>query len=699
MNRTLEERSSPDKPPSASAARTASARISAALIAMMTLCLLSQVADAQPNSSPETGTTAETDVGAETDAAGVAGTGAIVGPRDDTGLASEANKAVKVALDRQRAAAGAPVTLTLSRAGAEPISVDLSPLETDFRLLDRAQVSDLTEINGRREERQRLRLTLLPRRSGKLTIPPLQIDGGETVPITLEVAATATTDARLLPAPTSAEPSIRSLAPMPPVAEQIQVEASADLNRVLVGQQVVLSVLVIGDGPLPPGRLILPSIDGAELLILGEDRRIDPGLGGVIDGADGSRNDSANSSALESSGSAQQRWIFERRYALFPSRPGRLEIPPSVFSAWRPGADGPEELSSTALTIEVMPPQPLPSDAAPNSTWLPAAQLTLSEAGANLVRLAPGQVIERMITLAATGLRAEDLPPIRAPIPFQLQLREDPPRLWNERGPEGVIGYRTERITLSSAEPGLYRLPAVAIDWWNVDTAGWERASLPEWQLQVAPLDSSSRRPAPDWRRGAPPGEATADSASPTTPTKAEQPWVVAHWRWFVGALALLLVTWLLRRRARRGALIPGLSGKRSDRRSSTASDAIGVSAPRQDQSVQRKRTAAGKALAQDGTDGAAAETAGSEIGQVLSEIEAAYASADTDRARAALLAWGELQWPERAPGNLSQLSLRLPEPLAGDIRLLDKAFFSPSPLDWSSRPVAGRLKAARPGD
>ena len=73
----------------------------------------------------------------------------------------------------------------------------------------------------------------------------------------------------------SAGTRAQAIAQAPPLAGKIQVEASTDLSKGVVGQQILLRVLVMGDGPLPPGRLIQPSIDDAELLLLSEDRRID----------------------------------------------------------------------------------------------------------------------------------------------------------------------------------------------------------------------------------------------------------------------------------------------------------------------------------------------------------------------------------------------------------------------------------------
>ncbi|WP_201218708.1 BatD family protein [Halochromatium roseum] len=377
--------------------------------------------------------------------------------------------------------------------------------------------------------------------------------------------ATATT-AQGLPTPTAA-PDAPAAAPQAinktaPLAEQIQVEASTDRQQTVVGQQIVLRVLVIGNGPLPPGRLIPPNLDAVDLLILGEDRRIarhasSTKRAGDTDRAKDSASSESSSGSSDSSSNARssnsngidglhERWIYERRYALFPRSTGRLEIPPSVYSAWRPGTDAPEALRSKALSIEVRPVPPRPADVAADSPWLPATALSLNEAGASAVRLAPGQVIERMLTIEAVGLRAEDLPPIRPPIPLQLEVRKDAPRLWNKREPQGVTGYRTERITLSSTEPGLYQLPAVTLDWWDVDTQRWQQASTPEWQLQVAAFESASRRPAPDWRRDAADSQPDTNSSQAPVASVPQQPWLVAYFPWIIGTFGLLLIAWLL---------------------------------------------------------------------------------------------------------------------------------------------------------
>ncbi|MEA3639070.1 MAG: BatD family protein [Lamprobacter sp.] len=363
--------------------------------------------------------------------------------------------------------------------------------------------------------------------------------------IALLICWSTSPDAQAPPLPTATDfaaadftaANLDAIAQARPLAGQIQVEASTDLKQALVGQQIVLRVLATGEGPQPPGRLIPPSIEAVDVLLLGEDRW-------VARNAEATPGQDAN----DARDSKRERWVFEYRYALFPRSAGRLLIPPLVYSVWRPGRSAPKTLRSEPLAIEVLPAQPPPSetnaDRAADRGWLPAKALSLSEAGATSVRLAPGQVIERMLTLKAVGLRAEDLPPIQPSIPFPLQVRADPPRLWNLHGPKGLTGYRTERITLSTSEPGLYQLPAISLDWWNVEARRWEQASTPEWQLEVAAFDSASRRPAPDWRRDGDAGAPSADTARSPTASAPKQPWGLTHWPWVLGGFGLLLLAW-----------------------------------------------------------------------------------------------------------------------------------------------------------
>ena len=319
--------------------------------------------------------------------------------------------------------------------------------------------------------------------------------------------------------------------------------------RAKVQQQILLLVRVTSrDAPLT-GRLHAPSVSNARVLALGEDRRED---------------------STPDDGVVQ---VFERRFAIFPSEAGTLTIPPLRFDAWRVAGGDPVPFNSKPLSVQV---DPIPiavdqasasqtasrgtstEDRASNRRQLPARLLTLTEACPPAVRIAPGQALERMVTLRAEGIMAEDLPAIPLAIPFQLRIRDDAPRLWNERTPDGVIGYRGERILIGTAEAGTYRLPAATVDWWNTATESWHQAALPDWTLTVAPFASADRRAAAIWERptaadgerpanvptGRPAQTVEAGTAGPMTIAWLQaRPWLTA-----VAVLSGLVVLSLLRR-------------------------------------------------------------------------------------------------------------------------------------------------------
>jgi hypothetical protein len=351
----------------------------------------------------------------------------------------------------------------------------------------------------------------------------------------------------------------------------------------------------------------------------------------------------------------------------------------------------PVPFESDSLAVQI---DPMPAGASPgvsvgkasaastvgNNPWLPARSLSLTEAGPPTVRIAPGQALERMITLRADGIMAEDLPMIPLAIPFQLRIRDDAPRLWNERTPEGVVGYRSERILIGTDEEGTYQLPGATIDWWNTSSESWQQATLPDWTLTVAPFASEDRRPAAIWDRptpadsgrpaGVPPRDPTQPAATGTadgwkTGWTRAQPWLTV----VALVIGLVVVLLLMRVRARH----------RDEHRSV-------ISQPPAKPSEEGASAAT--------PDGSTA-TGQTSLAAAIAAVERAYRSGNATTARQAFLSWGALVWPKSAPANLAQLASRLEPPLRDEVLLLEKAFFSPQPIDWSRAQPWHRLGPA----
>ncbi len=559
-------------------------------------------------------------------------------------VCTEAAAAVSARLERNQIATGQTVELVIEMTGgnAEPGAVpDLSALETDFRIIGRGVRESQSTINGRRSVRRELRLTLMPLRSGVLAVPAIRVGDASSAPLSLTVAGSTHPSSRLLPGPAVTEPPAEerpnTLANKPEGHSAILVEAEVTPVRARVGEQVLLIVRVLAANGTPGGRLHDPEPAATRVLALGEERGNERRQG-------------------------VEYGVYERRYALFPGAAGPLRIDPIQFDTWDPDRGQVEHAHSRPLAIQVAP---VPSNTKERD-WLPARSVTLSEAGPSEVRIAPGQSVERVITLRAEGIMAEDLPDLPLQIPFQLRVRDDAPRLWNEHQPDGVIGYRTERILLSAEEDGELVLPGTRVDWWNTTTGRWEQAQLPDWHLSVAPLLSADRRAAPSWDRPSFPN--VSDPAAPAMreqpPARPGDPGPGPRWAWIVaGTLGLLTIGWwLARRRPRRPTPSPA--------------------------EVKQPDSKPIEPLLDPTPD---------PIEAAVTAVEAAYRDGNANAARSALLAWAALIWPSRPPANLARLALQCEEPLRGQITLLEKAFFSPTPVAWHEAPVCRELQAFRP--
>lgn len=296
----------------------------------------------------------------------------------------------------------------------------------------------------------------------------------------------------------------------------VEVAATLTPATVRVGQQALLVVSV--RGPVPPdGVLYAPPPAGARVIALGDVRRGEPAAAPLTE-------------------------VFEQRYALFADQAGALEVPAASYTD---AASAPLRAQSAPLALSVTA-QP---DDLGDGPWLPARALTVSEAGPPAVRMGPGQGLERMITIRAEGLPAEVLPTLVLTLPPGVRAIPEAPRLWNARGPDGVVGYRLERVLISAGAPGTYLLTTAPVRWWNTGTETFETAALPDWALTIAPFASANRRETPTWLPGGLrlPPEITATTNAANAPPWWRRPWV---WALAGLTLALSMALWWRRRRA-----------------------------------------------------------------------------------------------------------------------------------------------------
>jgi hypothetical protein len=534
------------------------------------------------------------------------------------------------------------LVLEMSGAAASAQRPDLSVLAADFEIVDRRSQSSITQVNGRRSERRTLTLRLLPRRTGELRVPPIPYGDTATEPLLLRVAeSTSDIAGETSPPPTSGIPAAPGEQPADP---EVVLEAALEPVRVRVDQQVVLTARVLMDTPIVSPRLRDPQPANTRVLPLGEDR-------------------------YQTERDGRSFSVYERRYALFPREEGLLELEPLQFEGWvrstgaeaegmgYPPPDRPVRARSRSLTVRVLQ---APRDRVAQ-VWLPARNVTLSESGPETYRAHAGQAVERRIGLRADGVMAADLPKVSAGAPHQFAKGRRQPRLWDERQPQGVIGTRQEVLTLTTEEPGHYRLPPISLDWWNSVEERWETAMLPARNLVVSAAAGGGRTvPVRDAAARTDLGShAAQDVEREPAPAVGEfqrhgAEASVNRWVWIAIALAL--------------AWIATLFG------------------------WWRSRHPPIRATQASTPTAAESEPAGAEpdpLGREVEAVRAAYRAGDAAAAREALLSWAGQVLPERVkPSNLARLAQRCPEPLRTQVLMLEEAFFSPQPLPWDEQPV-----------
>ncbi|MCB1676838.1 MAG: protein BatD [Halioglobus sp.] len=360
---------------------------------------------------------------------------------------SAARADVSATLDRERAAMGDTLRLTITATGDEDISsVDLQALQADFEVLRRSTASNTSIVNGRRSHSRQLQLDITPRREGTLRIPALQVGRHATQQLVVTVD----------PAPESITGD-----------ETVVFSAELDRDSVFVQGQVLLTLRLQQAINLEERSITELQLDDAFVVPLEQ-----KSFQRTVDG---------------------RPWlVHEVRYAIFPEHSGRLQIPPQVFSAresqarrsfFDPGGGRQIRRRTRALSVEV---KPRPA-AFPGNTWLPARSLTIEETWSTPPdALRAGESTTRSITLEAEGLQGAQLPPMRFPATEGLKYYPDQPLIEDSEVASGLLGSRRDSAALVPLREGTWHIPEIRIPWWDTQSDKLRYAVLPGRDIPVA---------------------------------------------------------------------------------------------------------------------------------------------------------------------------------------------------------------------
>ena len=362
---------------------------------------------------------------------------------------------LSASVDRAQLSEGESVELTLESNDVTLFGKpDLAPLADLFDVLGSRQINRLSTFNGQSRATTNWIITLQPKRTGYVVIPPLQLGDASSQPITLHVLAASDNNGQTRLAP-------------------VFIEANLDHDSVYVQAQAILTLRIYHSVSLYDDSNLTPlQMANANVEQLGEPRTYEKLINGVRHG------------------------VIELRYAIFPQQSGELQIPALTFSATvvartandaftpfgRPGKLTRVTSAQIPLLVKAKPAS-YPADA----VWLPARAMHLSDNWSSPPEQSKvGDSLTRNLTLHAEGLSSAQLPPLPSPPIAGVRSYPDQPQLANQVNEQGVSGSREERIALVPSHSGALQLPPIELLWWNTQTDQLERLSLPARTLQVA---------------------------------------------------------------------------------------------------------------------------------------------------------------------------------------------------------------------
>ena len=309
-------------------------------------------------------------------------------------------------------------------------------LAEDFEVLGRSQQSSTVIRNGQIESNTQLVLTLLPKRSGDLRIPAIEIDGEQTQAHALVVRAV-----KQVSATEGGFEAFSTLSSEQPLVQQPLIYQAT----LLLGQQIFNATL---KGPaIKTGKALIEP--------LGEQTQYRQTLKG------------------------REIMVVEQTWLITPEQSGPLEISPVRLSGQvRSGRSQRSTFGNASalkrIQVEAEAYQlsvaPIPDNYS-GQTWLPAENLTLSDNWSNEAfpqTFTEGEPITRTITLRAEGLGSNQLPELILPDVDGIKQYAAAP-VSDQQFSDALISKLTLEVTLIPTRAGEVMLPEIRIPWWNVD--------------------------------------------------------------------------------------------------------------------------------------------------------------------------------------------------------------------------------------
>lgn len=365
-------------------------------------------------------------------------------------------------------------------------ALDTSPLLSDFIVGQTSVSSQTSMVNFKTSRLTKWQIVLIARSAGQFIIPALTIENQQSEPVELTVIAANDTS-----------------------SSQTDIFVTSELSNdeVYVQQLLTLSIKLHFAVELKSGNLTEPSLTGATIEKIGQDKQSD----NIING--------------------KRYRVIEQTYAITPEQSGEFTLKAPLFSGEILQASKrrssflsfaqtkPVSILGDALNIVVLP---IPTNYPTNAQWLPTDILTLhQEWPTGNDQFIVGEPITRTITLTAAGLSKAQLPKLEMKSSRGLKIYPDQAELNANLRNERLVSQKIQNFALVPSTAGDFVLPEMSITWFNTMTNKIELTTLPSKTLSVQAAEGSMAENASnDFNNTASKADNIAHSANATNNTE-----------------------------------------------------------------------------------------------------------------------------------------------------------------------------------
>ena len=180
---------------------------------------------------------------------------------------------------------------------------------------------------------------------------------------------------------------------------------------------------------------------------------------------------------------------IRRTYFLYPQQVGDFRLPPVQITV--PYANSPPKTTEAHLTLPTLTfHADVPVAARGLSYFLPTTRLTMQQRWSSPInKLRVGDVVERSITITVDKMQGMLIPPLSFEASTGIKVYPEESKVHNQKTDRGefVQGLRTQAAKYFIQKEGDYTLPAIELQWWNLNTNRLVTATIPAVKFTAAP--------------------------------------------------------------------------------------------------------------------------------------------------------------------------------------------------------------------